>query len=243
MPGYNPYLLQLPSASKKADQLIGYATAVLSKYIGLYQQVDRKEVIHVLNDRRYAVELHKRLGDIADEMINEIGKLYWNNLLSPLLNDLRRLGIIDVYRLKSKGVEYLSPDESDWRSGYARLGPNSGPAVSALRRCLSIEEMDVHTCLRFAAAVAALSFLYRGGGSAKLRSTIRMLLSSRDKLDAVIKDIAEKTGSKMDNARQKVIANLEFFENVFAIVRSLASARPGLVPPGYLRVIEALGQG
>ena len=234
MPSYNPYLLQLPSVSKRAELLIGYAIAVLSTHLAYNGQSSREEIISVLSEHKFPAEINERLRDIADEIANEVKRLK-DKEIPRLLNDLRRLGVIEVYD-KSSGVEKrISPDESGWRKGYARPGPTMGPAASVLRRCLARSDVDARFCLQLAAAVAALSFLYGAGGSSKLRMLVKKLLtsSSGEPGNAV------KEGTLDEN---KVRETLQFFRAALGVVRQARERFPGLVPSGYLRVIEALMQ-
>ena len=233
MPSYNPYLLQLPSVSRKAE-LIGYAIAVLSRHLAYNPRSSRDEIVNVLIGRGDTVEIDARLRDVVDDIVDEIRELGKKDI-PRLLNDLRRLGIIDVYDEKDGVEERISPDESGWHRGYARSGLTMRPAASVLRRCLS-SNADARFCLRLAAAVAAISFLYGTGGSSKLRMLVRRMLASRKgELDNVIKDY------NLD--RNKVKETLRFFEAALDVVRQAGERFPGLLPPGYLRVVEALIEG
>lgn len=257
MPKYNPYLLQLLTIRDKnktnvnndniydrVHELIGYAAAVLFKYLASGCQGSRGKIEEVLSEhrlaRRYASEFHIKLSSIVDKNISYIRELRSRNNMSRLLNDLRRIGVLDIY---AGNTTYVSPDDGGWCSNcHARLGPNAGLAVSMLRHCLLDGRVDVGSCLRLASAAAALGFLHGVGGSTKLRGIVRKVLAGRVSLDKAAERIASEIDSEVKRTHENLERTVKFFYRSFEIIQDLSVQYPGLLPPGYLRVIEALGQ-
>ena len=232
MPRYNPYLLQLPQPSpgswEQVAALIGYAIAVLAPCLAR-RGCSREEVLGALASPPEA--------PIPKELREELSRKSVAQDASKLLNDLRRLGIVDVYQVTGAREEYVSPSESGWPGhAVARPGPNAAPAYSVLRRCLS-RGGEPRDCLVLAVSAAAARFLYVGGGSSKLREVVRALIEKRLRPEEAL----ERLGSGGEQAAlQRLQATLTFFQRSLEFIREVASRRPGLVPPGYLRLLEAL---
>lgn len=233
MPPYNPYILQLPSSKSSAWEtvsiIIGYAVAVLVPCLSRKDYCSKEEITKILKN--------PSPGTVPESLEDLAGTKIATQDTSKMLNDLRRLGIIDVYYIRDVGESYISPSESKWPSNaVARLGANAAAAYTALRRCLT-RGVEPKTCLQLAAAVAAVRFLYVGGGSSKLRELVRSIFKGR----TTVEDSVKKLGTLGEaNVKQKLDATISFFKEALGFIRRVTAREPGLVSRSYLTLIKEL---
>ncbi len=252
MGSYNPYVLQMAQWYRRPDdvlEVLGYAIAVVGYCLEKNICDDRRKIEQALREPGGLAESGFFAGntDALRELGARVEKLFKARLGSLLLNDMRRLGLLKVYRVGGGSVlRPVRADDAGWPQGaLVRPGPLMPACRRALEACIA-RAHEPRLCFRLAGALALVLFAWFDRGSRAMHEVLRRLLGGGDQaVEELASALAGGLGADSRVIEQKLRGMLVLFSRALDLVEE-ASRGPlrGVVPVYYLPLRrKALAEG
>ncbi len=242
MGSYNPYVLQMAQWYRRPDdvlEVLGYSIAVVGYCLEKDICADRRKIEQALREPSKLADDGFFAGnaDALRELGAQVEKLFKARLGSLLLNDMRRLGLLEVYRVESGNVlRPVGADDAGWPQGaLVRPGPLLPTCRRALEACIA-RAGEPRPCFRLVGALALVLFAWFDRGSKVMHSVLMELLSGGDlAVRELARTLSKELSSDIRVVEQKLRGMLVLFSRALDLVEE-ASRGPlrGVVPVYYL---------